>query len=841
MRCLVTNLKENATQATGGELLQNKQVLVDRHHKQFNSENQDLTSVECNPDLQMCKRFLTLLDEDSDVFTFQTFDDDSKRKDPKLARIFHGSLEQHFHEMCPLQARGAGVFVTINETDADGRKTKNIKKVRAVFVDLDGSPLDPVMAAPLTPQIIVQSSPGRFHAYWLVDDLPLKHFSIVQKALIQMFKADPSVHDLPRVMRLPGFFHQKADPFQTQILETSGELPFNADDFLSAFVISLEKIVQDSSQEKKSYNEEDDRIFKILNERGMVRKKDNCEGAYSIICPWVDGHTYHDHRTLYYLPGHNGYTKPGFLCFHDHCKNKTIHDLLQKLDYWPEPKPIQSVLYPVPPFDPEKLLPECLRTWIMDEADRMPCPPDFIAANALVAIGSIIGARCAIRPKTFDDWVIVPNLWGGAVGLPATKKTPAISAALTPLEFLISQEMKKHETECVSCETLKTVWDAKEKAIEDRIKAAARDPKKGDLDCIGQELFSHRQNPPQVSILRRYKSNDTTIEKLGELLRDNPAGILIVRDELIGLLASWEKVGREGDRSFFLESWNGTSSFDTDRIKRGSIFIPNLCTSIFGGIQPDKLITYLEQTVKSLSNDGMLQRFQLLVYPDHIKWEWRDRSPAKEARNRVFSVFESLARLHPVDWGASPEDKFSKFPYFHFDDDAQKIFIEWTKNLHKERIPNEDNPLIAQHLAKFDKLFPALALIFHLIDCAAKGYRGQTKSDSALRAKEWCEYLEAHARRCYGLLADDGFRAAQTLADKISRGKLTDNFTARDVRRNQWRYLTNESSVQAALEWLEDENWLRAHEVGGIGPGTGRRTIRYSINPKIRKSGSEHE
>jgi hypothetical protein len=96
--------------------------------------------------------------------------------------------------------------------------------------------------------------------------------------------------------------------------------------------------------------------------------------------------------------------------------------------------------------------------------------------------------------------------------------------------------------------------------------------------------------------------------------------MLVLRDELVGLIASWDRDGREGERTFYLEGWNGYGSFDTDRIKRGTIFIPNLCISIFGGIQPDKLIVYLEQASKALSNDGLLQRFQMLVYPDYPRF-----------------------------------------------------------------------------------------------------------------------------------------------------------------------------------------------------------------------------
>ena len=509
---------------------------------------------------------------------------------------------------------------------------------------------------------------------------------------------------------------------------------------------------------------------------------------------------------------------------------------------WPPPKPIQAALHPVPAFDADVLLPEALRGWVMDEADRMPCPPDFIAAGALVALGAIIGARCAIKPKSLDSWLIVPNLWGGIVGLPSAKKSPAIGAALKPLDRLIARAMEAHQADLEAFDADNTVFEAKRDAIESRIKAAAKakDGKGENLDSIAKELQGHRQQAPAAPTLRRYKSNDTTIEKLGELLRENPAGLLVLRDELVGLIASWDREGREGERAFYLEAWNGNASFDTDRIGRGSIFVPNLCVSIFGGIQPDKLTGYLEQAAHALANDGMLQRFQLLVFPDHRAWEWRNRVPAKEARDRAFAVFDTLADFNPVAWGAAPIDDFAKFPHFLFDEAAQEIFIEWSGELHGSKMTAEDHPIIQQHLAKFDKLFPALALILHLVDCAATGRRGLVTAKSALRAAAWCEYLEAHARRCYGLLTDDGLRAAQALADKLRQGKLADGFTARDVRRNQWRSLTTDEAVQAALDWLEDEGWLRAEEVGGTGPGTGRRTYRYVINPKAGKSGGDH-
>lgn len=502
---------------------------------------------------------------------------------------------------------------------------------------------------------------------------------------------------------------------------------------------------------------------------------------------------------------------------------------------WPDPQPVQATLPAVPAFDADTLLPEPLRTWIMDEADRMPCPPDFVAAAALVALGSIIGAHCAIKPKAADDWLIVPNLWGGIVALPSDKKTPAISAALKPLDRLIAKAMDVHQAAMEAFEADRTVSAAQQKAIEKRIEQAARDAKKGDVNALAIELQDHRRQAPQEPVMRRYKSNDPTAEKLGELLRQNEAGILVLRDELVGLLASWEREGREADRAFYLEGWNGCNAFDTDRIGRGSIFIRNHCISIFGGIQPDKLTLYLEQATHALANDGMLQRFQLLVYPDHCPWQWRDRTPNKQARDCAFDVFETLADFDPVTWGASPADDYAKFPYFRFDKAAQDIFIEWSTDLHTTRLPAEEHPIIQQHLAKFDKLMPALALILHLADCAACEQCGPVSERAALRAAAWCEYLEAHARRCYSLLIDGGLRAAQALAAKINQGKLPDQFTARDVRRNRWRHLTTAEAVQAALEWLEDNHWISGYRES-YGQNSGKSPWRYLINPKILKT-----
>src|SRR2546425_1214256 len=96
------------------------------------------------------------------------------------------------------------------------------------------------------------------------------------------------------------------------------------------------------------------------------------------------------------------------------------------------------------PF-PAALLPGALAPWVADVAERVQCPPDFVAVGVLVAAAAVIGRKVAIRPKRQDDWAVVPNLWGLAVGPPGSMKSPALAEALRPLRRLVSEARAQYE------------------------------------------------------------------------------------------------------------------------------------------------------------------------------------------------------------------------------------------------------------------------------------------------------------------------------------------------------------------------------------------------------------
>jgi hypothetical protein len=507
-------------------------------------------------------------------------------------------------------------------------------------------------------------------------------------------------------------------------------------------------------------------------------------------------------------------------------------------------------LPPVLAFHP-RLLPDPIRPWIEDEAARMPCPIDFVAVTVIVVISSVIGAICTIHPKGLDPWAVAAILWGMLVGPPGDMKTPAMTAGAKPLTVLVAEARQKYKEQMLAYAVEKRRYDALMSALEEELKKAAR--VNGDRDTatsrVTERIRDLESRAPKEPVQRRYETHDATVEKVVDLLCDNPRGVMHRLDELTRLLFGFERPEHAGDRGAYLEGYEALHSKAIDRIKRGERFASNNCITLLGGIQPDALGAWLDLTTDISKNDGIQQRFGLMVYPGATSWSWVDRAPKPGAYDRAVLIFKRLADFDPMTWGAV-QGEHDKFPWFQFSPDAQKVFIQWLTELRNVRHREEDDPLIRQHLAKYDRVFCSLSLVFHLIERADYEIRnpggvdqeGRVRYDSgfvgnevsekcARRAAAWVEYLESHMRRCYALLGHHRVRNAGMLAARIARGDLKEGFTKRDIIRRQWTGLKSDEEVRTALDWLESERWIRrAQRVAGQG---GRPTDRYEIHPEI--------
>jgi Protein of unknown function (DUF3987) len=507
---------------------------------------------------------------------------------------------------------------------------------------------------------------------------------------------------------------------------------------------------------------------------------------------------------------------------------------------WVIPGSLRRELPLVHPL-PHSIIPLALRGWLVDIALRGSFPIEYPATAALVSISSLLGRNLTIRPKRRDSWIVVPNLWGGIVGPPGLQKTPAVEEAFLPLKRLVAEAIDAHSAATLRAMEDAAIAEAKAGAAKQKLKVTAKGPNPSDeaLRNLVREVAGTAEN--DVPTLKRYMINDATVEKAGELLKENPRGFLQFRDELNGFFRSFERSGHESDRGFYLETWTGNGSYTFDRIGRGTVHVEALCLSLFGTIQPGPLAKYLKGSASGDDADGFIPRFQMLVYPDApAKFINVDQWPDKTAKNQAFDVFRWIDSLDPRQMGIEiDEDK--GLPFLRFADDAQDLFDEWRCDLENRLRDGSESVLMQCHLAKYRSLMPSLALIFHVVDSVGSDRIGPVTKNAAELAAAWCEFLESHARRIYQYAVEGDIEDAIRLGEKITQAfrkepaGLTNPFTFRQVANKGWSGLDTVEDVRRNAGILEDRGWVKvvAKPSGPIG---GRPSEDVWVNPALLES-----
>lgn len=471
-----------------------------------------------------------------------------------------------------------------------------------------------------------------------------------------------------------------------------------------------------------------------------------------------------------------------------------------------EPRDLSALSLCAPSMPPE-LLPRVLRPWLEDVCDRMRVPLEMVAVPAMVVAAALVGRRLTIRPKRRDDWAVVPNLWGCIVSRSGFLKSPALEEAMRPLRRIEGEIREKYEGERAEHENARRILELEISALEGRVKGAHKKGG-GDIEQLAGILADKRRALEAAASVTepRISTSDATVEKLGELLLHNPHGVALVRDELVGWLRTFDKPGRESDRQFYLEGWNGNSPHTVDRIGRGTLYIPAVCVSVIGGAQPGPLRACVrDAAADGAGADGLLQRVQLLVYPDEFpEWKNVDEWPNTEAKNSAYASIKHLASFEPAEIAERDGDSL---PFLRFEPGAQAVFDAWRDELERRLRSGElaSRPAFESHIAKYRSLMPALALLLHLLDGGASVR--EVSEAAARRAADWCGFLECHALKMYSEGGE--LLAARALADRIDNGEVRDGDTIRDVYRRGWAGLGTEERVANAARSLEGAGWLK--------------------------------
>jgi hypothetical protein len=208
------------------------------------------------PDLAEAARFLAALDAESNAsFGFRTFDD--RGGDIRLAIKCYGTLLNGIRQsssdtkngkacvpaqlLAYMQSLGAGAFVVPNELDGEGQLRKNVIRVRLFYVDADAAEQVArvhafIAVTGLEPTVMVasggiHSGVDKLQVFWRIDGCLIAKFTSGQLTLVSRVGTDSTVQDAGRVMRIPGFWHQKDAPRQTRII-TLTDRAYDCRDFL---------------------------------------------------------------------------------------------------------------------------------------------------------------------------------------------------------------------------------------------------------------------------------------------------------------------------------------------------------------------------------------------------------------------------------------------------------------------------------------------------------------------------------------------------------------------------------------------------------------------------------
>ena len=460
--------------------------------------------------------------------------------------------------------------------------------------------------------------------------------------------------------------------------------------------------------------------------------------------------------------------------------------------------------------------------WLKGQAKAKSAPVDFVAATLLTTAASLIGNARWVSP--WKGWEGPPTLWIARIGFPSSGKTPAaqpIYDILSRLEWELAQtydaDKQKWKQKSVEIKIAQAKWQAD-------FKNPPTDTDKPVKRASGSSATSMPLEEP-APVYPRLLTNDTTIEKLGEILACRAKGILHRRDELSGWLGSFDqyKSAKGGERSFWVEAYNG-HSYKIDRVKKDEpTLIKHLTVSIDGGLQPDGIAALFKGV-----DDGLIARL-LTIWPDEVELRRPKGEPSLQTARDALRWLRDL-KMDGDD-----------YKLVSFNAEAANFFEQWWSQEFKAG----ERALSGKFKSWYGKLSGVvlrLALVLTYLRWCSEG--GQEPSEIPLACvadalKLAKDYFLPMERRVFGESAlQETERDAKLIARLIKERQFVSERNGRSIinlhefHHKYFNQMTTEA-VQAAAAKLVEVGWLVAAQSATIRAGRPRKD--YEVNPRAFK------
>jgi hypothetical protein len=389
------------------------------------------------------------------------------------------------------------------------------------------------------------------------------------------------------------------------------------------------------------------------------------------------------------------------------------------------------------PEFPADALPKPVARLVKEAAAAIGCPPDAIGLSALVALGSAIGNARVIQPKR--GWTEGAAIYGAVIAESGEKKTAAIGMATDVARKLENRLNKEYE-----------------QALDEY----ARDEREYEVerkDAAKNGLAAGP--PPRHPIAERVHVNDTTVEAVIPILKENSRGVILEQDELVGWAKAHNqyKGGKGADRQFYLSAWSNRPVSVDRKGQQGPVSVLRPFIGLIGSIQPHVLPELAENR-----EDGMMERF-LFAYPDPINALWTEAEVSEGAIVSYRDLYHQLRelRMETDELGDPVEVPIT------FSPEAKELFISAYNGHRTEMSLPGFPPDLRSPWSKLEAYFLRLILILAACRFVRDGVAERVEQDDVLRAVLLVEYFKAQARRVFGAL--HGFDPRRKLLEDVSR------------------------------------------------------------------------
>lgn len=429
------------------------------------------------------------------------------------------------------------------------------------------------------------------------------------------------------------------------------------------------------------------------------------------------------------------------------------------------------------PF-PLDALPAPIAQYVAKASQAIQCDPAMVVLPMLAVLGAAAGTSREVEVKE-DSWLEPLVVWSVIVARSGSCKSPAFRAA-------------------VSC-------------LIDLDQRLYRDWEQGAASGVPESPGGRR--PP----CKRHVVEDITVEALAMVLRDNPQGVLLFRDELSGWFGSFDRYtsGTKGaDSSRWLEAfsagpWRIDRKTGPEHERQFRVESASVC--ITGTIQTP----VLKRCVGSQHiENGLAARFLMAMPPVHPR-TWNPDGVPANLREQVATIVGKLVSV-PLQRDAAGSLKRTRMTLTPAARDAWKEFFDSHSKLQAE----EPHEAIAAAMAKHEAYVARIAGIFQAVKWAADASNGlEITEDSLRRAIVIMEWFTHETRRVYEIVEEDASTTRRrSLAEWIR--SVGGTVTARELTRSRREFKGDPKRAERELEELVKHgfgsfDWSEHDQTGG--------------------------